>query len=334
MGHDRAVGEGRHHPRHPRHPRDRRHVTTDPAPSGAKLLGFWSVSIPPSTDWAGLYHAYGRAVDVPGHLATLSGPDLTVRRAAGSALVGSLCHQGTRWPASAHVVTPLVALVDTPSTPDRDTVLHVLLAVALGNLRDDELPFEPARAFAEADRVCLADEDAVLRVLFQEEDLDIDSVADVADAVALRWAAEAYRAAERHTASFLRWLHDPDPAVVTLAAALLVWFSPVPGLSGALAAVPCDTAGARASANLALAHLPGHPDSDELGALTTGLSSHDEVVRVTAAVALARRQATTLPDAALTVLVHADAVAVSGAVQGWDRSLRGHVAVALRRLGL
>ncbi|MFJ2899009.1 thioredoxin domain-containing protein [Streptomyces sp. NPDC087218] len=35
-----------------------------------------------------------------------------------------------------------------------------------------------------------------------------------------------------------------------------------------------------------------------------------------------------------TVLVRADAVAVSGAVEGWDRSLRGHVAVSLRRLGL
>lgn len=295
------------------------------------------MSIPPSTDWAGLYHAYGRATDIPGHLAALSGSDPALRRAAGAALVGSVCHQGTRWPASAHVVAPLVALVDTPSTPDRGTVLHVLHAAAIGNLRYDELPFEPTRAFAEADRVRPADEDAVLRVLFEEEDPDVDAVADVADvadAVALRWAAEAYRAAERHTASFLRWLRDPDPAVVTLAAALLVWFSPVPGLPGALAAVPCDTADARASANLALAHLPGHPGSDEVEALMTCLALPDEVVRVTAAIALARRQATALQDAALTVLVHADAVEVSGAVQGWDRSVRGHVAVALRSLGL
>ncbi|MER7517717.1 hypothetical protein [Streptomyces sp. NPDC126499] len=292
------------------------------------------MSIPPSTDWAGLYHAHGRAADVPGHLAALSGSDPAVRRAATSALTSSVYHQGTRWPASARVVAPLVALVDTPSTPDRDTVLHILHAVAIGDLRDDELPFDPTRAFADADRVRPADEDAVLRVLFEEEDPDIHAVADVADAVALHWAAEAYRAAERHTASFLRWLHDPDPAVVTLAAALLVWFSPVPRLPGALAAVPCVTAEARASANLALAHLPGHPGADELGALTTGLASPDDVVRVTAAIALARRQVTALPDAALTVLVHADAVAVSGAVAGWDRSLRGHVAAALRHLGL
>ncbi|MFE0704678.1 hypothetical protein [Streptomyces sp. NPDC058872] len=292
------------------------------------------MSIPSSTDWAGLYHAYGRSVDVPGHLAALSASDPAVRRAAMSALADSVCHQGTRWPASAHVVAPLVALVDTPSTPDRDTVLHVLHAVAIGNLGDGELPFEPTRAFAEADRVRPADEDEVLRVLFEEEDPDINAVADVADAVALRWAAEAYRAAERHTASFLGWLRDPDPAVVTLAAALLVWFSPLPELSGALAAVPCDTTDARASANLALAHLPGHPGSDELEALTTCLASPDKAVRVTAAIALARRQAAALPEVALTILVQADAVAVSGVVQGWDRSLRGHVAVALRHLGL
>lgn len=292
------------------------------------------MSVPPPTDWAGLYHAYGRATDVPEQLAALSTTDPAVRRAAGSALSGSVCHQGTRWPASAPVVPALVALVDIPSTPDRDTVLHLLHAVAIGNLRDDELPFHPERAFAEADRVRPADEGAVLRVLFEEEEPDVDAVADVADAVALRWAAEAYRAAERHTASFLTWLRDPDPAVVTLAAALLVWFAPVPGLSGALTAVPCDTADARASANLALAHLPGTLGSEESVALTACLASQHEAVRVTAAVALARRQATALPDAALSVLVHADAVEVTGAVRGWDRPLRGHVAVALRHLGL
>ncbi|MET8505810.1 hypothetical protein ABZV60_14300 [Streptomyces sp. NPDC004787] len=293
------------------------------------------MSIPPPTDWAGLYDAYGRAADVPGLLAALSDPDPAVRRAAASGLADRVCHQGTRWPAGAHVVAPLVALVDTPSTPDRAAVLRVLHAVALGDLDDDALPFDPAQGFADADRVRPADEEAVLRVLFEEEDdPDVEAVADVADAVTLRWAAEAYRAAGRHTASFLRWLHDPDPAVVALAAALSVWFSPVPGLAGALAAVPSGTTAARASANLALAHLPGHPAADEREALTTGLASPDGAVRVTAAIALAHRLHTALPDRALTTLVQADATAVSGTVEGWHRPLRGHVATALRRLGL
>ncbi|MFJ3670350.1 hypothetical protein ACIPSE_28240 [Streptomyces sp. NPDC090106] len=296
------------------------------------------MTLPPSTsrstDWTGLYDAYGRASDVPDHLAALSDPDPAVRLAATSALAGSVCHQGTRWPASAHVVGPLVDLVDTPATPDRGTLLHLLHALAVGSRSDTELPFHPARAFAPADRVGQADEGALLRVLFEEEDPDIDAVADTADAIALLWAARAYRAASHHTAAFLRWLDDPDPAVVTRAAALLVWFAPLPGLAGTLAGVPRDTVEARASANLALAHLSGHLGAEELAVLTACLSSPHEPVRVTAAIALARRQAGGLPDPALTLLVHADSIAVPGAVQGWDRSLRGHVAVTLRHLGL
>ncbi|WP_062650221.1 hypothetical protein [Streptomyces maremycinicus] len=118
------------------------------------------------------------------------------------------------------------------------------------------------------------------------------------------------------------------------AAALLVWFPEVPGLADALVGVGSDTAAARASANLALAFLPGPLGSGQLAALTACLASADEAVRVTAAVALARRRATALPDEALAVLVHADDDEVAGALPGWDRSLRGHVALALRRLGL
>ncbi|MFE6821972.1 hypothetical protein [Streptomyces sp. NPDC057690] len=286
-----------------------------------------------SPDWACLHHAYGSAEDVPGQLAALSSADPIVRGAAVSALSGNVYHQGTRWPASAHVVAPLVALADTPTTPDRATVVHLLHAVALGDLPDDVLPFDPVRAFAGAEQVGPSDEAAVLRVLFEDEDPDPDSVADVADAVAVRWAADAYRAAERHAASFLAWLEDPEPDVATRAAALLVWFPEVPGLATALARVGFDTGTSRASANLALAFLPGPPGSGELAALTACLASTNEAVRVTAAVALARRQTTALPDEALTVLVHADDE-VTGVLPGWDRSLRGQVALALRRLGL
>ncbi|MGW6518222.1 hypothetical protein [Streptomyces sp. NPDC054962] len=214
--------------------------------------------------------------------------------------------------------------------------MHLLHAVALGDLRDDVLPFDPVRAFAGAERVGLSDEAAVLRVLFEDEDPDPVSVADadVADAVAVRWAADAYRAAERHAPSFLTWLEAPEPAVASRAAALLAWFPAVPGLATALAGVGFSRCTARASANLALAFLPGPPGSGELAALTACLASTNEAVRVTAAVALARWQTTALPDEALTVLVHADDAEVAGALPGWDRSLRGHVALALRHLGL
>ncbi|KUN86432.1 hypothetical protein [Streptomyces griseoruber] len=292
------------------------------------------MSIPPPADWSRLHHAYGRATDVPGQLAGLADPDPAVRHAAVSALTGNVYHQGTRWPASAHVVAPLVTLLDTPGTPDRVTVLRLLRAVAVGDLPDDRLPFDPAQAFAEADRIGPADERAVIRVLFEEDDPDLDSVADVADAVALRWAADAYRAAARHTRSLLGLLPDPDPTVAAHAAALAVWYPHLPGLPEALTAVPHDRTPARASANLALAHLPGPLTRAERGALSACLGSPDATVRLTAAIATARRRPTALPDEALTILVHADAAEVPGSVPGWSRPLRGHTARALRHLGL
>ncbi|MFD7130835.1 hypothetical protein [Streptomyces sp. NPDC059894] len=292
------------------------------------------MSIPPATDWAALHHAHGRASDIPGHLAALADADPVARRAAVSALTGSVYHQGTRWPASAHAVAPLVALVDTPTTPDRAVVLQVLHAVAIGDRGDEELPFDPERAFAEADRIGPSDEQAVLHVLFEQEEPDIEAVADVADAVAVRWAAAAYRAAEHHVGAFLRWLRDPDPAVAAHAAALLVRFPRVPGLASSLADVPCGAHEARASAHLALAYLPGPLGSPELTALTDALTSADEAVRVTAAVALARRRGTALPDEALTVLAHVHERDIAASVPGWDRSLRGQVALAVYRLGL
>ncbi|WP_166663786.1 hypothetical protein [Streptomyces sp. NBC_00582] len=292
------------------------------------------MSTPPPAEWSRLHHAHGRADDVPGHLAALTDPDPAARRAAVSVLSGTLYHQGTRWPASAHAVTPLVTLLDTPSTPDRATVLALLHAVALGDLPDDLLPFDPAPAFAEADGIGPADEQAVIRVLFEEDDPDVEAVADVADAVALRWAADAYHAAGRHTASVLRRLHDPDPVVAARAAAFAVWYPRAPGLPDALAAVPHDRTLPRASAHLALGHLPGPLGPTERASLTTGLTSPDETVRLTAAIASARRHPAALPDEVLTILVHSYDTGACGTLPGWTRPLRGHTARALHRLGL
>ncbi|MEU1517492.1 hypothetical protein ABZ490_35975 [Streptomyces sp. NPDC005811] len=292
------------------------------------------MSSPTPPDWSRLHHAYGRATDVPGWLAALADPDPAVRHAAVSALGGSVYHQGTRWPASAHVVAPLVTLLDSPGTPDRVTALHLLHAVAVGDLPDDRLPFDPARAFAAADRIGPEDERSVIRFLFEEDDPDPDSVADVADAVALRWAADAYRAAERRAGSLLGLLADPDAAVAAHAAALAVWFPRLPGLPEALTAVPHDRTPARASANLALAHLPGPLTPAERDTLTACRDAPDTAVRLTAAIATARRHPTPPPDEALTILVDADAAEVPGSVPGWSRSLRGHTARTLHHLGL
>ncbi|WP_370349970.1 hypothetical protein [Catenulispora sp. EB89] len=284
------------------------------------------------TDWSRLHHAYGPATDVPGQLAALTSEDPAVRETAVSALMGSVSHQGTRWPASAYVVEPLMRLVDNATTPDRTTVLDLLHAVAIGDRLEDGVPFDRVREFAAGDQVGSAQTDAVIRVLFQNAG-DVDDIADVGDAVAVRWAADAYRATERHLAVALGWLQDPDSAIAARAAALVAWFPQNPALADALAAVTIDTCDARASANLAAAHLPGPVSVQERSVLITSLRSAEETVRVTAAVALAYRESATLPDEALSVLASCEGRDTVGSVPGWKRSLKGHVALALRRIG-
>lgn len=57
-----------------------------------------------AVDWAGLTHAYGGAEDVPVLIRSLMSLDAAQRSAALNGLVGSICHQGTVYPASAPAV--------------------------------------------------------------------------------------------------------------------------------------------------------------------------------------------------------------------------------------
>ncbi|MFT5680009.1 MAG: hypothetical protein ACI8RZ_000914, partial [Myxococcota bacterium] len=61
-------------------------------------------------DWSALTHAYGPATDTPDHLRALSDPEQG--GTALDALYGSLCHQGTRYPASAAATPFVIAQVE------------------------------------------------------------------------------------------------------------------------------------------------------------------------------------------------------------------------------
>ncbi|GAA4460326.1 hypothetical protein [Phytohabitans houttuyneae] len=287
--------------------------------------------------WDRLHHAYGPATEVPAWLAALRDPDPEARRAARQSLSGSIYHQGTRWPASAYAVPALVDLVDDPATPDRAWALDLLRGVAIGDLRDDQLPFAPEVAFRDAAGVTAADADMIARGLFDGDGLDDEDgdLVELADAVVVWWAARAFDAAAGHVQAYRRWLADPDAEVAALAAELVVWFGGSPPTVAALLAVPDGPA--RPSVNLALAHLPDsgrgrHSPADS--ALETLLAAEREATAVTAAVALAYRAGPELPDAALTTLVEAAGRDSLPDVRGWDRALRGFVAVALRKVGL
>jgi hypothetical protein len=70
-----------------------------------------------SVPWADLEHAYGSAADVPDLLRKLLDPDPKVYRAALRKLYGNVFHQGTRYPATPHVVPFLIETCasDVPS---------------------------------------------------------------------------------------------------------------------------------------------------------------------------------------------------------------------------
>lgn len=128
-------------------------------------------------------------------------------------------------------------------------------------------------------------------------------------------------------------MSDPHDELAALAAAAVAWFPPTAAVVSALITVPEQRTIPRASANLALAHLPS-TDAGIAPRLRQLLRSNVVVVAVTAAVALAYREGTSLPDAALTILTDAAGRDGLADVAGWDRALRGFVMMALRRLGL
>jgi len=258
--------------------------------------------------WHTLHHARGNAVDVPDRLRAMRSPNRSTREDGRARLMALVTHEGSRWSVSAVLVPFLVALVDDVDTADREDVVGLLHAIALG---DTSLPFEVDFSAGEA---LSADELATAA--------RPDAPADLAEAAALRWAAAAYRAAADRVDSYVRWLSDP--LVAAQAAELLAYFPPTPDVVDALVASV-----APASANLTLAHLTGYPKVD--AHLTTALDSTALDVRMTAAVALAFRLGPDLPSEALDVLVDATP---PPAPPGWDRSMRGFVTLALRRVGL
>jgi hypothetical protein len=290
--------------------------------------------------WHRLHHAYGPATDVPGQLRALRSTDADERRAALAELYGNICHQGTRWQASAAAVPALVTLVDDATTPERAEVLRLLRAVAIGPRRDDELPFDPETAFAARTSI---DEEGLARVLRSVYDdgdeLDDDEGLALSRAALARWEFDAYAAAAERATTIARWVHDADPEVGARAAALLAWFPPSRESLAALLSVPTDHPyeTVAASANLTVAHLRTEDSrideriDERLDAL---LCSADRAVAVTAAVALAYRKREEIPDRAVTMLVGATNEDLPLEVTGWDRALRGFVALALQRLGL
>jgi hypothetical protein len=74
--------------------------------------------------WADLEHAYGSAADVPGLLRKLLAPNPRVRGETLRTLYSNVFHQGSRYPATAHVIPFLIEMCASPAVPDRYDLLR------------------------------------------------------------------------------------------------------------------------------------------------------------------------------------------------------------------
>ncbi|ROO83907.1 hypothetical protein EDD29_1417 [Actinocorallia herbida] len=142
-----------------------------------------------AVDWSALHHAYGDASDVPGLLRALGGTDEEAAEEAFGALFAALCHQGSRFDASAAAVPFLAGLLENPLADVPGLILLGRLATG-----DDDQWSLPRPAEISGD-----------------PDLDPDALA-------------AYEAVRREVPGLVGFLGDGDPYVVRAAAWALSWF--------------------------------------------------------------------------------------------------------------
>lgn len=95
------------------------------------------------TRWDDTHHAYGPAGDTPSHIRDLTSPLASVRRRALDQLIGSICHQGTVYSATARAVPFLIEVAAQRSVPDRAGVLELLSIIAESTGHPDKPGREP-----------------------------------------------------------------------------------------------------------------------------------------------------------------------------------------------
>ena len=252
-------------------------------------------------DWAGLRHAYGPAGDVPGLLRALVSESPAERRRAVHGLYSNVFHQGSRYEATAYAVPFLARLALDPRTPQRDAILHLLVALAIG-YDEAYLPggVDIAGWRASVERIRTADPAQRLREL----DAWVEAARDEADrqvrgmyravddpTAELRSALDelaAYDAVRAEVPRLRGLLRDGDPRVRAAAAYLTGWFpQEAPGSVSALRVLLAAEARPGVAANAVVsAGLLG--DTGLIPRLRKGLSGPEPLIRWADAIALAR----------------------------------------------
>ena len=238
-------------------------------------------------DWANLSHAYGPAADVPDQIRALASADQDARRAAMDALYGNIWHQGTVYEATAYAVPFLIELAQLPAVADRDAILVLLCHLANGHSYLDVHQHLPI--FKE---VCIDRMDpTVFEAELEHELAGVDS---------------ARAAVRQGIPIYTQLLHDPDPGVRVAAAYLLAAFAgDDPTIARHLYTQLTRETHTTAQAGLILAlGVSTAPDAAFQELLETYIEPEAEpLVRLVAAMALARLCGSQTPPAAVDVLI-------------------------------
>lgn len=198
--------------------------------------------------WAGLGHAYGSAEDVPARLRALRSADEDEREEALGELYTSICHQGSRYGASAPAVPFLLAIASDPGTPERTWPLYLAVALAIG--------FEEAHLPSGVRIGAWRDEVARLRATDAErEGRRLDA-----------WVADAANERQRRDREFHRDGFDFAWALRSAGAELAAYDAVRAGMPAVRALLGDADAGVRTAAAYAVGWFPEEAD-DSLAAL-------------------------------------------------------------------
>ncbi|MFC4043584.1 hypothetical protein ACFO1B_34610 [Dactylosporangium siamense] len=288
-------------------------------------------------DWACLEHAYGPATDVPDHLRGLLAPEAEDRRRALSGLYGDICHQGTRYEASAPAVPFLLELLADPATPDRAAIAGLVAGIAVGQHEawlPGGFPVAELRAAAVGGAELLraapapteddedADDDVETRMDYWEGLDDAQR-----DAMAAHIDVAAYDAVRAGLPALRDLLADGDAAVRSAAAFTLAWFPEDPSDAALTGAVGDPSRSVAATALVALGLLGT--------AMPAALQDPKPEIRWAAAIGLASvHGAEAGAGAAAELLAWAGGASTARAgIPFLDGDLAGYAALALPGLG-
>ncbi|MGQ4377367.1 HEAT repeat domain-containing protein [Streptomyces sp. SAS_267] len=80
-------------------------------------------------DWSSMTHAYGPADEIPGWLRAMASPYAAIREDGLSHFYSAVHHQGDVYASTTASLPFLFALADDPVTPDRASIVHLLVSI-------------------------------------------------------------------------------------------------------------------------------------------------------------------------------------------------------------